>query len=51
MKKIGIIGGLSPQSTREYYKWLDDGAEKRLGKGHTAPLIISSVDFGLYSAP
>ncbi|GJL85541.1 MAG: aspartate racemase [Micavibrio sp.] len=45
MKTIGIIGGLSPESTMTYYRWLNDGVRERLGGNHNARTIISSVDF------
>ena len=50
MKKLGIIGGLSPESTIKYYKSLNDGVQKRLGGHHSAKIIISSVDFGEFVA-
>ena len=50
MKSIGIIGGLSPESTVKYYEWLNAGAQARLGKGHSAKILLSSVDFGLFVA-
>ena len=50
MKTIGIIGGLSPESTVKYYEWLNAGAAARLGRGHSAKILLSSVDFGLFVA-
>ena len=50
MKKIGIIGGLSPESTMKYYQWLNDGVRARLGHGHSAQILLSSVDFGHFVA-
>lgn len=49
MKTLGIIGGLSPQSTIKYYEWLNAAAEEALGADHSAPLVVASVDFGLFS--
>lgn len=46
MKTIGIIGGLSPESTMKYYQWLNEGVRTRLGGHHSAKIILSSVDFG-----
>jgi len=46
MKTVGIIGGLSPESTMSYYKALNQGAAARLGVGHSARIVISSVNFG-----
>jgi aspartate racemase len=48
MKTIGIIGGLSPESTMSYYKWLNEGVQQRLGGHHSAKIILSSVDFGQF---
>jgi aspartate racemase len=50
MKKIGIIGGLSPESTMKYYEGLNQGAQARLGGLHNAKIILSSVDFGEFVA-
>ncbi len=50
MKTVGIIGGLSPESTIKYYQWLNDGVQKRLGGHHSAKVIISSVDFAEFVA-
>jgi len=46
MKTIGIIGGLSPESTGIYYKVLNDGVRARTNKQHQAKIIIVSVDGG-----
>lgn len=45
MKTIGIIGGLSPESTANYYKYLNDEVRQRLGGHHSAKIILVSVDF------
>ena len=50
MKKIGIIGGLSPESTVSYYKWLNEGVRDRLGGHHSAKILLSSVDFAEFCA-
>ncbi|MDA7950923.1 MAG: aspartate/glutamate racemase family protein [Pirellulaceae bacterium] len=50
MKTVGIIGGLSPESTIKYYRWLNDGVRARLGGYHSAKIIIASVDFGEFVA-
>ena len=50
MKKVGIIGGLSPESTIKYYQWLNEGVEKKLGEHHSAKGVIASVDFGEFVA-
>lgn len=46
MKTIGIIGGISPESTAVYYKALNDGVRERTNRQHLAKIIIFSVDGG-----
>ncbi len=46
MKTVGIIGGLSPESTSTYYQGLNQGVRDRLGGSHNAKIIINSLDFG-----
>lgn len=46
MKAIGLIGGVSPQSTIMYYEILNTLAQKHYGSNHSAKVIINSVDFG-----
>jgi len=50
VKTVGIIGGLSPESTIKYYQWLNDGVQARLGGHHSAKILLSSVDFGEFVA-
>lgn len=45
MKKIGLLGGLSPESTVEYYKIINSGVRKVLGGCSSAELIIESFNF------
>lgn len=45
MKTIGLIGGMSWESTIEYYRILNEEVNKRLGGWHSAKLILYSVDF------
>ena len=45
MKTIGIIGGMSWESTATYYQLLNQGVQARLGGLHSARLILQSVDF------
>ena len=45
MKTIGLIGGMSWESTLSYYKLLNEGVRQRLGGLHSAKLILHSVDF------
>lgn len=45
MKTIGIIGGMSWESTAEYYRIINQAVHQRLGGHHSAPMLIHSVDF------
>lgn len=45
MKTVGIIGGMSWESTAKYYQWLNEGVRARLGGLHSAKIILASVDF------
>jgi len=45
MKTIGVIGGISWQSTAQYYRLLNEGVARRLGGSHSAKIILASVDF------
>lgn len=50
MRTIGIIGGLSPESTVKYYQWLNEGVKTALGGHHSAKILLSSLDFGEFVA-
>lgn len=45
MKTIGLIGGMSWESTIPYYKIINEEVKKRLGGLHSAKIILFSVDF------
>ncbi len=45
MKTLGLIGGVSPQSTEIYYRLLNEAARDRLGPAHSSKLILWSFDF------
>jgi aspartate racemase len=45
VKTIGLIGGMSWESTAIYYRLLNEGVKQRLGGLHSAKIIIYSVDF------
>lgn len=45
MKRIGILGGMSPESTVIYYRALNDGARQALGPLATADCLIASMNF------
>lgn len=47
MKKIGLIGGMSWESTQIYYKVLNQKVKEILGKFHSAKIVIDSVDFSV----
>ena len=45
MKRIGMIGGMSWESTLLYYRSANEIVQKKLGGLHSLPCILSSVDF------
>ncbi len=45
MKTIGLIGGMSWESTLPYYRLINEGVKQRLGGLHSARLVLYSVDF------
>jgi aspartate racemase len=45
MKTIGLLGGMSWESTQTYYRLLNEGVKARLGGLHSAKLVLFSVDF------
>jgi aspartate racemase len=45
MKVIGLLGGMSWESTAEYYRLLNEGVRERLGGLHSAKCVLYSVDF------
>ena len=45
MKTIGLLGGMSWESTELYYRWINEGVKKRLGGLHSARIVLVSVDF------
>lgn len=49
MKTIGIIAGLSWESSIEYYRLLNIKIQSALGGVHSAKIIMTSVDFQEYS--
>lgn len=46
MKKIGLVGGISWVSTMDYYKFINDGVNAKLGGLNFAECIIYSLNFG-----
>lgn len=45
MKTIGLLGGMSWESTALYYKLINEEVKKQLGGLHSAKVVIYSVDF------
>lgn len=45
MRQLGVLGGMSWESTASYYRLLNQGVRARLGGLHSAPLLLHSVDF------
>jgi len=45
MKTIGLLGGMSWESTGLYYRWINEGVKARLGGLHSAKIAMYSVDF------
>ena len=45
MKTLGLLGGMSWESTVPYYRLINEGVKQRLGGLHSAKLVLYSVDF------
>lgn len=45
MKTLGLIGGMSWESTAVYYRLINQGVAARAGGLHSAPLLLHSLDF------
>ena len=45
MKNIGLLGGMSWESSAEYYRLINQETKRRLGGQHNAPSILVTVDF------
>ena len=45
MKAIGLIGGMSWESTALYYKQINEGIRQRLGGLHSARIAMVSIEF------
>lgn len=45
MKTIGLLGGMSWESTIPYYRLINEGVKARLGGLHSASPVLHSVDF------
>lgn len=45
MKILGILGGMSPESTITYYAEINKIVNQTLGHNHSAPILMASVEF------
>ena len=45
MKTIGLLGGMSWESTADYYRMINVGIKQKLGGLHSAKIAMYSVDF------
>ena len=45
MKTIGLLGGMSWESTTTYYKLINESVKEKLGGLHSAKICLYSVDF------
>jgi len=45
MKTIGLLGGMSWESTELYYRYINQGVKSKLGGLHSARIVMLSVDF------
>ncbi|AVI62698.1 aspartate/glutamate racemase family protein [Halomonas sp. GFAJ-1] len=50
MRVIGVLGGMSWESTQSYYKAINEGVNHALGGFHSAPMVLVSVDFAEIAA-
>lgn len=46
MKTIGLIGGMSWESSAQYYAIINRAVRERLGDTHSAEILLYSLDFG-----
>jgi aspartate racemase len=47
MKRLGVIGGVSPESTVIYYRLLNKAARARFGGEHSANIVLYTLDYGV----
>jgi aspartate racemase len=45
LKTIGLVGGMSWESTLEYYRIINEKVKEKLGGFHSAKIVLYSVDF------
>ncbi|TIH17145.1 aspartate/glutamate racemase family protein [Marinifilum sp. JC120] len=49
MKTLGILGGMSWESTISYYKLLNEGVRDKMGGLHSCRMVMHSVDFAPFA--
>lgn len=47
MRTLGLLGGMSWESTVPYYRHINERVRKRLGGLHSAKLVLHSIDFAV----
>lgn len=50
MRTIGLLGGMSWESSAHYYRLINEEVRRRLGGNHSAPSVMVSVDFAAIEA-
>lgn len=50
MHVLGVLGGMSWESTASYYRLLNQAVREHMGGLHSAPLLVHSVDFAVIAA-
>ena len=50
MRTLGLIGGVSPESTLLYMRHLNEGVRARLGGEHSAAFLLAHLDYGVMIA-
>ncbi len=45
MRRIGLLGGMSLESSAEHYRLINEATRARLGGLHAADCVLRSVDF------
>lgn len=50
MKTLGLLGGMSWESTAHYYRLINEAVKRELGGLHSAELLLYSVDFAPVAA-
>jgi aspartate racemase len=50
LRRLGLIGGVSPESTALYIRLLNEGVRAHLGGEHSAAFVLWHVDYGVMIA-